>query len=176
MGTGKIHTLDRQKISPWGFSLHILCNWNHTWAWQLYLTPYKPNGATNQKTKATLWSQTFNFAHGGTFLMQNSNVLIVFQEFFFSISFCCSQNVWVPRTRFQARAPERARTHVRSRLPSFFSLNRHTGKHAKCTLRAWRAFVFGTFLIDDAISTKFSDPEILKHQCSSFHPMSVDFR
>ena len=140
MGTGKIHILDRQKISPWGlwflpepppsmskFSLHILCNWNHTWAWQLNLTPYKPNGATNQKTKATLWSQTFNFSHGGTFLMQNSNVLIVFQEKKFCISF---QNVWVPLTRFQARASACARAH--SRLPSFFSLNRHTGKHAKC--------------------------------------------
>ena len=69
------------------FSLHILCNWNHTWAWQLNLTPYKPNGATNQKTKATLWSQTFNFAHGGTFFMQNSDVLIIFQEFFSSYQF-----------------------------------------------------------------------------------------
>ena len=50
----------------------------------------------------------------------------LFSRNFFSISFCCSQNVWVPLTRFQARA--RARTHARTRAlaPSFLLFSQQT--------------------------------------------------
>ena len=189
MGTGKIHILDRQKISPWGLWFLpepppqwanfpcTFCVIEITHGHGNLIWPHISQTARQIKKLKPLYEvKLLILLTGAHFLCKIPMFWLFSRNFFLVISFCCSQNVWECRLRDFKR--ERARAHARahSRLPSFFSLNRHTGKHAKCTLRAWRAFVFGTFLIDDAISTKISDPEILKHQCSSFHPMSVDFR